>query len=289
MNLKMSAMLVLIVLGGTTGSASDIKHIFLVTDESRKQLHYVNEVDPAKDWTIPLKEPRDVAVLDGGRCLVNFPQGYREVEISTGTILKEISCKAWGIRTATRDDRGHTFAASSTMIWEFDAADQLIRKIPVEMGNYLRLLRLAQNGNFLFTGGATIMKEADRTGKIVRTLELTKLVPYANKSFFMQQEEGGKTLISGGYNACLIVVDKNDKLVRKIGGRGSRKDIWMNFFGGAEKLSNGNYVVANWTGHQPDDSQKAPQVLEFDEAGEVVWKWHDPKRAGSINNIAIIQ
>jgi len=49
-----------------------------------------------------------------------------------------------------------------------------------------------------------------------------------------------------------------------------------------------NIVVCNWTGHKPGDSVKAPQLLEFDSSGDIVWHWHDPERAGTLHGVIII-
>ena len=54
-----------------------IKHRFLAADESGHQLMLVDQFDPSKDWTIPLKGNRDIQLLDEKRLLASFPGGYR--------------------------------------------------------------------------------------------------------------------------------------------------------------------------------------------------------------------
>jgi hypothetical protein len=53
-------------------------------------------------------------------------------------------------------------------------------------------------------------------------------------------------------------------------------------------LKNGDIVVCNWTGHGAKDGEKGAQILQFDPSGKVVWKWHDPVRAGSIHGVIIM-
>jgi hypothetical protein len=55
-----------------------------------------------------------------------------------------------------------------------------------------------------------------------------------------------------------------------------------------QTLKNGHLVVATWTGHGANDSEKGQQVVEFDSNGHVVWTWHDPKLAGSIHGVIIL-
>jgi len=272
----------------TSGFASDIKHIFLATDESRKQLLYVNEFDPSQDWTISLPGNRDLQVVDEDRVLVNVRDGYCEYEIKTGKLLKKVK-HGDNIKSAIRAENGHTFIANSKCIWELDQNDKEVSQVKVKMGGFFRLLRFANNGNFLFTGSKTSMKEADRTGKIIREIDLTKIAPKVAKPYFMVQQPDGNYMISTGYDSSLLVVDESNNLIRKIGGRGTVPGVNLNFFGGADVLPNGNIVVANWTGHGAKDSSKGPQAVEFDKSGKIVWSWHNADRAGTFHGIAVIK
>lgn len=64
---------------------------------------------------------------------------------------------------------------------------------------------------------------------------------------------------------------------------------YAHVFADAQQPANGHVVVAHWTGHKREDSQKAPQAIEFDKDGKVVWTWHDAKRAGALHGIEIIK
>ena len=75
-----------------------------------------------------------------------------------------------------------------------------------------------------------------------------------------------------------------------MGGKGSpdAKTLGLHFFGAFQALKSGNIAVVNWTGHGRDDGAKGVQILEYDAAGKIVWKWHDPVRAGSVNGVLIL-
>ncbi|MCX6923019.1 MAG: hypothetical protein NT154_07400, partial [Verrucomicrobia bacterium] len=40
--------------------------------------------------------------------------------------------------------------------------------------------------------------------------------------------------------------------------------------------------------HDPNDSSKAPQLIEFDSAGKLVWSWHNPTLAGTIHGVLVL-
>ena len=268
--------------------AGEIKHQFLATDESGKQLLYVDEFEPANDWTITIGNNRDIQLVGTDTVLVNTSTGYREYAVKTGKLLKEVTFGK-NIKSVVRTADGNTLLASPSMIWELDKEDKEISAIPLDMGRYFRLLRLSRDGTFLYTGGETLVKEADRTGKVLRTIDLTAVDPKSRKPYFMMELKSKNLLISTGFGASLLELDPEGKLVRKIGGRDSVPGLYLNFFGEAEELANGNFIVANWTGHARDDSKKGPQIVEFDKAGKIVWQWHDPVRAGSLHGIAVIR
>jgi len=80
------------------------------------------------------------------------------------------------------------------------------------------------------------------------------------------------------------------RIVKRLGAKTPEegRSLGYHFFGAFQVLANGNIVVCNWTGHGPNDGAKGVQIVEYNPAGELVWKWHDPKRAGSINGVIVL-
>ena len=70
-------------------TASAIKHRFVATDESRKQLLLVDQTDPSKDWTVPLPGNRDIRLIGTDRVLVSVPNGYREYALADGRLVND--------------------------------------------------------------------------------------------------------------------------------------------------------------------------------------------------------
>ena len=278
--------------------AEQIKHKFLATDESGKQLLYVDEFNSSNDWTIPLQGNRDICLISPERCLVSVPGGYREYAVKTGKMVKEVIIpqmkdvkgrggNSWSM---VRRPDGTTFLGYQQAVFELDKNDKVVREIKISAGGYFRLLRMSKEGHFLFTSGATKIKEIDNNGKLVKEVDLLQSVSGAKKPYFAGRLDNGHTLVSTGYGASLLEFDQDWKLVMTLGGKGKIPGVdYTLFFAQVQQLQNGNYMIAHWTGHKKADSKKAPQVLEMTRDGKVVWKWHDPKRAGSIHGIAVIE
>lgn len=290
LHIRFSILFALVLSSSLMVRAAQTKHRFVATDESGKQLIYVDEANPGNDWTVPLLANRDIQLSGEGTVLVSVPVGYREYDLKGGKLIKEVKVGK-GIQSLVRVKSGHTLLASKQAVLELDKDDKLIATHSIEMGGFFRLLRLARNGNLLYTSGATTIKEL-KTGtpaETVREVDLTKLTPESRKPYFMEEMADGQFLISTGFGATILIVDKDWKLVKAYGGKGKIPGLQTHFFADAQRLTNGNIVVAHWSGHGRKDSEKAPQAIEFNPEGKVVWTWHDSERAGSLHGIEVIE
>ena len=277
---------------------SGIKHRFIAADESRHQLHFVDQFDPSKDWTVPLKGNRDIRLLTRDRLLASVPGGYREYEVRSGKMVKEVIIREVGNKKGGRKDNcwsvvrredGHTYIGSKASIIELDENDKEIREIKPSGGAAFRILRMTPEGHYLFSSGATTVKETDNKGVLVKEFDLSAVSPLSKKPYFALRLNNGHTVISGGLGATVIEVDRNWNPVRKFEGKGALPGMGLVYFAAVQILGNGNMVVVHWTGHGANDSRKAPQLMEFDRDGRLVWQWHDPKRAGSIHGVIVIE
>jgi hypothetical protein len=269
-----------------SAATAAIKHRFVAADESRKQLLLVDQNDPSKDWTVPLPGNRDVKLVGTDRVLVSVRNGYREYAVADGRLIKEVTHGS-DVQSVLRDARGHTFLGSGKMIWELDAQDQEVFRLPLTMKGGFRIMTMTAEGNFIFTDAENVV-ELRRDGTVVRTYELKAHDAQSKKPYFGLRLPGGDTLFSTGYGASLLVLDAEGKLKRKIGGAGSVPGVLLNFFSTSLPLPDGGFLVCNWTGHKPEDSTKGPQLVQFDASGKIVWTWHDPVRAGSLHGVALL-
>jgi hypothetical protein len=272
--------------------AEPIKHRFLAVDESRSQLHYVDQFDSSKDWTIKFPSRyRDVQFLND-RVLVSTLDGYEEYDFNTQKKLKTVADAAYRTtETVVRLPNGHTILGCNSKqndqpcirAFELDENDAVMRTVTYAGLINLRLLRPATDGTLLF--GSDKLVARGMWDGTVKTFPIS-----TNKRHIYEVEElaNGNYRVSCGYGVTLEEWTPNGEFVRTIADGKAADGLFCHFFGRAQRLENGHWVVSNWTGHGAQDSEKGPQLIEFDETGKVVWNWHDPKRAGSVHGVIVL-
>lgn len=273
--------------------AEPIKHRFLAADESRGQLLYVDQFDPSQNWTLKTPEKhRDLQLIGGGKLLTNTDSGYREYDLKTRQGVKEVKQDFLsGSTSVQRLADGRTIVgcnqSNAITFRELDASDKQLRTCTFPQLNSLRLFRLSPRGTLLFgamEGNASKVIEADLQGTILRNLTL----PDARHNYQVLELPNKNLVVADGYGAAIEELDPTGKPVRKLGGKPGPPGLLMYFFAGMQVLKTGNIVISNWTGHGAKDSDKAPQLLEFDKDGKLVWQWHDPQRAGTIHGVIVL-
>jgi hypothetical protein len=275
---------------GADASASKVRHRFLAKDESRSKLHYVDQFDPAKSWSLNLPaKSRDMQLIGNNRLLVSIPNGYHEYELTTRQMAKEVSDpKFAGTMTARRRPDGFTIIGcllkDRIEFHELDRTDRVTRHAAFPGLNSLRLARLTPEATLLFGGGQQKLVEATLDGRIVREWPM----PDANYIYQAMRTPDGRMWVNNGYNVSVDHYDAAGKRIARFGGRPEPQGLFFHFFSGFQVLKNGNVVAATWTGHGPDDSRKGQQLVEFNPTGDVVWTWHDPDRAGTVHGVIIL-
>ncbi len=281
----MHRLILFVLFAAATARGFEIQHRFIVKDESRAQLHYVDQADPANDWTISLpKGCRDIQQINGNRLLVSHPAGHLEFDLATRQQLKQIVVKKGAqIESARRLANGHTILAGRSgciTFYELDENDRTVRSKSFEQYKNIRLFRLSPEGHFLFGANDDHVVEADWDGTVYADFQ----VPGARHIYWVKKLDGGKAYrVSTGYGKSIVDITPAGNVLRTLGGN---SDFY--FFSRPFELPNGNIVASHWTGHQPDDSRKGPQLMEFNEWGEIVWSWHDPERAGTVHGVIIL-
>lgn len=285
----LSKLLLIIACLGTCQAlrAAEIRHKFLAVDESRAQLVFVDQGDPSKDWTIKLPgKHRDLQLVGKHLVLLTFANGYHEYRLTDQQLSKEVQGFP-GATSARRLPDGRTILTCNTQgvtVHELSPDDKPLRKATFQLPS-TRVVRLTPQGTFLIGSGPQLI-EGDWNGKVLRTLTL----PNGTWAYQALQLPNGHVLACGGYDPSLFELDAKGAIVRTIGGRqtAEARTLGFSFFGAFQILAKGQIVVCNWTGHDPNDSLKGAQLVQFDPAGQLVWKWHDPKRAGSINGVIVL-
>jgi len=272
-------------------SAEEIKHRFLALDESRYQILFVDPFEPSKSWTIKVPAGnRDLQLIDGKIIIGLAAGGFAEYDFATHKQLREIIDPKYqaGSVTAFRLKDGRTLLASDQSpirISMLDADGKELSTTLFPNMHTIRCVRMTSRETILFGCNDNHLIEGTLEGKVLRDIT----IPDARHIYMVKELPDGHLLAAGGYGGFLVEVDKEGKIVRKIGGKPGPEGIGINFFASVDILKNGNLLVANWTGHGANDSEKGVQILEYDAAGKIVGQWHDPQAAGSIHNALVVE
>jgi len=290
--------------GASAAPAPVIKHKLLLLDESRPQVLYVDETNPANNWSFPLKGTHGwgFQLVGNNRLLVSLKDfgGFREYDLATRkTVVNVVNKSRYGqVSCAVRLPDGGTLISSprgrDSQFVRFAKADakgqcKEIAKWKLPFGG-VRQIRLTKRGTFLAADGGNSVYEcsiadAGGAGKILRK----RSVPGAKQVYQVSELPNGNLLLGGGYAGFMAELGWEGDILRRWG-NGNPKSTGAGYYYMSQfhVLKNGNIVSATWTGHGANDSRKHQQVVEFAPDGTVVWKWHDPKAAGSIHGVYVM-
>ena len=273
--------------------AGEVKHRLLMVDESRHVLRYVDESDAARNWELPIGGGfHDVQLIGKNQAAVSSSWGYSVYDLAARKLLGEV--KPQGVTrvySARRKASGTmllgTNQTQGVVIFELDKNGAVARKATFPKIVALPAMRLGRDGHIMLAendGATEVAFDASAAdgGKIIRRVKL----PKSRNAFMALKKANGNYLVSGGFAATFYEF-KPDGSVESQWQAQMPAGLRNCFYAGFSVLKNGHVVVANWTGHGARDSKKGWQLVEFDRAGKVVWKWHDPDLAGSPNNVIV--
>jgi len=263
--------------------AGAIRHRFLLMDEGRHQIHYVDQNDSKNDWTLTHKgRGWDMQLLDARRLLVNTKSGWVIYDLKTRKLLEEHSDKMlrnvvsmrWqpdGAKYFIENNKGIT-------LHKMDKANKIVMSKNYPKLKSARYVRVAGDGNVIFAehDGITEVSKADFN--IVKRIKL----PRGRNAFQGGKTTNGNYLIGGGFAGAFYEITPGGKVVKEFTQKKENLPEGMinRFFSGFTLLKNGDVVCAHWAGHNPASSKNAYQLLQFNKEGKLVWYWHDPKLAG---------
>ena len=157
---------------------------------------------------------------------------------------------------------------------EINRKGEILKEIPVKTRNNdlhmrFRMCRKLANGNYLcMVSCDNEIREIDPNGKTVRVIRDLPGIRMA-KSHAVLRHKNGNTLFSTGAGTMAVEVDKNDKVVWKLG-REDLPEIKMGFMTGLNRLANGNTVVSFYQGSH--------HLIEVTPEKKLVWKWRLPSQ-----------
>ncbi len=270
---------------------SSIQHEFIAIDEGHATLLHIDERDQSKNWIVPIGQPaaRDLQLIGGNRILIGHHHGYTEFDLTLGRVMKEFKSLE-GVTAVRRQPNGHTIIAGVNIVGatgvvavELDANDVEVHRA-IFPGDYVRLVRQTNSGTYLMSCNDRI-REGSRDGQYLREFPVEGFY-HAWKSLRLPN---GNLIVTAGYGAFVVELDPSGKILRKFGGKDQvPAKVRPFFYAMLQLLPNGNVVLANWQGHGPGFGQSGLQLLEFNEAGEIVWSWSKAELISSLQGVLVL-
>jgi len=280
-----------------------ICHEFYANDNGRHRVNYVNEFtgDPTKGsviWSVGAGEtttansPRTIEIATNAKAksgkvvLVSLETGFAEFDTTDGTKLSQITGYT-GISGACRLPDGNTALGQDNTIIIVSPTGTRVRNIPIPQGDNLRAInRNPADGSFWFSKTSIIYQVNDQGSQL-----WSADMGAGTKGYAVWWRPGGGAYATTGDPSTVIEIDgTSKKIISTVGGKGATFPF-LDFFSGFARLSNGNYVVANWLGHLAAPAADAPEVVEFaaPPKNEIVWKWGNQTLARQITNVYVLQ
>lgn len=287
--------------------AGQICHEFIANDNGRAQVNYVNEFTSDKPGGVvwvksvghnqasPENSPRTIEIVDnakavGGKAvLVSVNDGYVELDLANGNKLADVTVQFTGVTGACRMPDGQTALGTNASIRIVNASGVQSRAFNLPAGNNLRAInRNKDTGDFWLSKTETVYQISD-TGQV----KWQGFLGAGTKGYAVWWREGGGAYGTTGEPHTVVEVDGAGQIVQTTGGNAPQfAALKLDFFSGFVRLKNGNYVVANWLGHQGTPAQDTPEVIEFAPdamGGKAVWTWGNQTLARQITNVYVLQ
>jgi hypothetical protein len=274
----------------------------LLNDEGSSAVHYLDLDAPERGWSFS-GPGRDLQLIGDERVLRSTPQGYVELGLADGKLLREVSLPGLpAIESARRLPNGNTVVLGNdergVYLQELDDQGKALAGRRVICGGALkgRLARGTAQGTWLFcsdTDGRRVIHEADFENG-ARELFCVPASVAADSMLKAVRVGTDRLLVSSGYAASLLLIDTaRAELLQTIGGKAQaqpphlRRPLSPNFFSGFQLLNSGEILLANWQGHGPSHAADGYQVLMYGANGELVWAFDQTEypRMTSLNNV----
>lgn len=162
---------------------------------------------------------------------------------------------------------------------ELDAQGKIAKEIRLKLGGnahtHMRQVRKTPAGTYLVAAsGEANIYEFDQHGRQLRAVtgsEMKKQGVTWKMVHSVDLLPNGHWLIGGSYDAPLVEVDRENRVVWKLSAQ-DIPEIGFNYSAGCLRLANGNTVVAAYHSAYP--------IFEVTPGKKIVWKYRDPAISG---------
>ncbi len=268
-------------------NSSNIKHRFATVDIRKNKAMIISENNEI-EWQYNINIPTDIQMLKNGNILIAGIKDVIELNTKGDVIWKYSSSTDLFSAVSLKNNEYLVGCSEEFRLIELSKNNKVIRTISTATGNknghmHSRHVRKFKDGTYWVALCAeSLVNSYNRKGKLLQSISVRKLSEeYGIKDSKKQQaysiEElaNGHILISAGFPAFVAETDKNGKLIWGL----SAQDVpVVNFVfsGGAKRLSNGNTVICNWTGH--NFSGDYIPVFEVNREKQIIWTFNDKEK-----------
>lgn len=249
----------------------------LLADEGNKTLMRIRPGEEP-EWLVEIPaNHRTLQIVGGDTALCSTGSGFWEVSLGTGEVVRKVENFA-KVTSAIRMGDGSTVLACGDTLRRVAPDGSESAAIRLERPVF-RVLNRTQRGTWLYGDGNTVV-EADESGRAVWSAQ----VEGKRCGIYEAQRAPDRTVwATTGYDAALVQIDGEGKVVRRISGPA---EIVPNFYSGFRILPSGNILLTNWQGHGPGNGTKGVQLIEYDPAGQLVWRWRqEPRHISSLHAV----
>jgi hypothetical protein len=222
--------------------------------------------------------------------MISVNKGYQEYHPTTGERLVNVVLAATtGVRGAVRLPTGNTLLGVG------DNKLRVVDKNGATVGTECTLPGAGSDS-------LRVLTRDEATGHILlgRLLDLfivtetcqqqwNAKLPSGSKAYSVFPRPGGGVWATSGDPATVLEYNQAGQIVSSVGDPAVHADVGLDFFSGFERLPNGNFVVANWQGHNDAPKQDTPHLVEFTPDNKLVWKWGNQDVARQITNTLILR
>lgn len=272
--------------GGHPGTDDPPAHRELILYDDDGKLWYVNNAEPARNWSVASGTGRDLQLIGAGRVMLGKSNGWSEYLLSDGSMVGGTASFS-DVQSAHRLADGTTLLASissgNIVLRAVTAAGDVARTITYEGYGYVRLIRPTATGTFLVTSDDLVF-EGDATGTVLTTWEISGNERHVWKALRLGN---GDTAIATGYNASLDIYAPDKTLRISMGGDTPvLSELDPHFFADFRVMPNGDYFVVN--SQADSDNSASVQLLQFNPAGELVWQQKQPEGVRSLEAAIVL-
>jgi hypothetical protein len=269
---------------GMNDDKINIKHRFAVVDIRRNKAMIISE-NRDVEWQYDINTPTDIHLLKSGNILVAGIKEVVELNYKKELIWKYSSKTDLFSAISTKKGNYLVGCSEDFKLIELDKKYKHKRNINTVTENknghmHSRHVRRFSDGTYwvaLCIDG--LINAYNKNGELLRSISVRKLSEKYGLSNFSRQQAysieelpNGHILVSAGFPALVAEIDKNGNLIWGLSSNDVPKVNFI-FSGGAKRLSNGNTLICNWTGH--NFAGDYVPVFEVNMEKQVVWTFND--------------